>query len=74
MVISQGKPVADAVRAIGVTEVTYTGGARIWRAEDGSMICGRVTPGTGPLSNSSLRSKATFQSKKVTPYATSPRL
>jgi cation diffusion facilitator family transporter len=40
------------------------------RASKMSMTCGRVTPGTGPLSNSILRSRATLRSKKVTPSAT----
>ena len=45
---------------------------RYWlvRASKASMICGRVTPGTGPLSSSILRSRATLRSKKVTPSAT----
>ena len=35
---SQGKPVADAVRAIGVTEVTYYR----WRQEFGGLKSGQV--------------------------------
>ena len=35
---SQGKPVADAVRAIGVTEVTYYR----WRQESGGLKTGQV--------------------------------
>jgi putative transposase len=35
---SQGKPVADAVRAIGVTEVTYYR----WRQEFGGLKTGQV--------------------------------
>jgi putative transposase len=35
---SQGKPVADAVRAIGVTEVTYDR----WRQEFGGLKSGQV--------------------------------
>ena len=35
---SQGKPVADAVRAIGVTEVTYYR----WRREFGGLKSGQV--------------------------------
>ena len=33
VLMAQGKPVADAVRAIGVTEVTYYR----WRNEDGGL-------------------------------------
>jgi hypothetical protein len=31
--VAQGKPVSDAVRAIAVSEATYFGGGRSWRAE-----------------------------------------
>ena len=41
---SQGKRVADAVRAIGVTEVTYYR----WRQEFGGLKSGQVKKPEGP--------------------------
>ena len=38
MLVGQGKPVTDAVRAIGVTEATYCR----WRSEFGGLTLGQV--------------------------------
>lgn len=38
VLVSQGRPVADAVPAIGVTEITY----RRWRQESGALKSDQV--------------------------------
>jgi putative transposase len=52
VLVSQGRPIAEAVRTIGVTEVTYYR----WRSEYGGLKGDQVQAAQGGTSNCVVRS------------------